>query len=333
MQISVNDQSIVTQLLRDRERDMQTCQSLSNLLQDKVDVLRFVVEQEQYKTLRTTGDFRKEIDSEYWRRLASATPLLNRLPTAQRERWNEAIETRTTPEFTLDAIAGTAQDIYENRSQHMVDLALEVWDKIKPRHKTNEAKGFGLRFIISGYQLHYWHGNAGFDALRRLINLVLLQPHDGDISTSQLMQYLVEFLPGEWVYFDGASMKVKACKNGNIHVQIHPSLASQLNELLAQGMPLALPRETKAGKNWKPMEALEGLRLSDQNRIALLSLGVQSDDAGWYICHRGFERDDPALTVLFERLGVNWDGNRPRMASDVSYELRLAGLSGIVERR
>jgi predicted RNA methylase len=57
---------------------------------------------------------------------------------------------------------------------------------------------------------------------------------------------------GQWVWIDGYSWAIKAFKNGNVHVRLHPEMVYRLNMVLASLYPQALAPEALAKPKRRP---------------------------------------------------------------------------------
>ena len=198
----------------------------------------------------------KILQQTYWNKALALTDVLYHMPTDRKREWNESIRAFDFPDFTLDNLYSTLTTLLLERDKFVAERVEGVFKALSKEHVTNCPQGFYKRMIISG--MHDGGSpcstRSGYISdLRIVIGRLLGRENDHVIGSYQLVDRLMNHT-GEWVDIDGGSIRIRVYKKGTAHLEVHPDLAWQLNEILATLYPRAIPSEfrTKSKKTTKP---------------------------------------------------------------------------------
>ena len=197
----------------------------------------------------------KILQQEYWEKALALTDVKFHMPTNRRVEWQENIRAFNFPEFTLENLYSTLSTLLLERDKFIAERVEGVFKELSDDHVTNCPQGFYKRMILKDIhdQLSPCTTRVGYiNDLRIVIGRFLGRENDNVISSYDLIRRLMK-RTGEWVEIDGGSIKIKVYKKGTCHLEIHPDLAWQLNEILAMLFPRAIPPEfrTKTARTVK----------------------------------------------------------------------------------
>lgn len=186
----------------------------------------------------------KALDAEYWQKAMLLTDVLEYMPAEKRNEWHNQIREHKTPVFEIESVKSTLIQLLNNRAQFMAERVDGLFRALSGDHVTNQPQAFGKRFIM-GYMLSYGHidyrrANYIHD-LRVVIGKFMGREIPNSRSTERDLDAMAR--DGQWNEFDGGAFKVRLYLKGTAHMEVHPEIAWQLNKVLAQLHPFAIPAE------------------------------------------------------------------------------------------
>ena len=231
----------------------------------------------------------KLLQADSWNAALQTTDIRDHMPAARIDEWNEQIEALSFPEFTLEALFLTLSELLNERDRFFAERVDGFYRKLSGDHLTNSINpmGFYKRMIIANT-----HDDCGYNYrvcqyisdLRYVIGKFVKR--DGgrvsDSSTGKLIEQLNR-RSGEWHEIDGGAIRIKVFKKGTAHLEVHPDLAWQLNEVLAILYPKAIgaeyrQRQQKAVKEYNLSQRLLGFDVLDA--LADLKPAYNFDELG-----------------------------------------------------
>lgn len=194
----------------------------------------------------------KALDSSYWQRALQLTDILDSMPQKRRDEWHELVRQHETPPFTQDSVASTLQDLLVQRHAFFSERVDGIFRALSHQHVTNRPEGFSKRMIIA-----YVYDGLGVNIsragtindLRIVISKFMGRQEPRYYDTSRALEYAQRERCGEWTVMDGGALRLRAYKNGNAHLEVHPEMAWRLNAVLASMYPNAIPEEHRRRPN------------------------------------------------------------------------------------
>ena len=220
----------------------------------------------------------KLLQADSWDAAIKTTDIREHMPAQRISEWNEQISTLSFPEFTLEALFLTLSELLNERDRFFAERVDGFYRKLSGDHLTNSINpmGFYKRMIIANV-----HDECGYNYrvcqyisdLRYVIGRFTNRTGGriSDSCTGKLIMQLNQ-RSGEWHDIDGGAIKIKVFKKGTAHIEVHPDLAWQLNEVLA----ILYPKAIGAQYRQKPQKAVKEYNLS-QNLIGFDVLSVLED--------------------------------------------------------
>ncbi|WP_237929945.1 DUF4942 domain-containing protein [Buttiauxella sp. S19-1] len=189
------------------------------------------------------------LNAAYWQKALLLTDVLDVMPAARREEWNENILEMRTPEFEEETVRTTLFDMLNSRNRFFGERVDGIFKSLSGEHVTNRPEGFSKRMILSGVydqwgMTNYKMVNQVLD-LRQVIAKFMGRPEPSYELTNKALKTARDY-PGEWMSIDGGEMRLRAYLKGTAHFEVHPDIAWRLNCILASLYPLAIPPEFRA---------------------------------------------------------------------------------------
>src|SRR5699024_8356981 len=91
----------------------------------------------------------KALDAHYWNRLLSQTDLMDVMPEARRDQWNEQIRSLDCPAFDEDTVRDNIQRLLNQRMQFLAEKVDGIFRNLSGDHVTNRPEGFSRRMIVA----------------------------------------------------------------------------------------------------------------------------------------------------------------------------------------
>lgn len=200
----------------------------------------------------------KILQQEFWSKALNLTDVLYHMPTTRKLEWKKSIEEFNFPEFTLENLVSTLSTLLSERDMFVAERVDGVFKALSGDHLTNSPSGFYKRMILA--RVHD-KGSASssqtsyINDLRIVIARLTGREGEDRMGTYHLVEKLTQNQhTGQWVNIDGGAIKLRVYKKGTCHLEVHPDLAWQLNEILALLYPKAIPSEFRQKPKKKVVE-------------------------------------------------------------------------------
>lgn len=195
----------------------------------------------------------KALDAQFWQEALSLTNILSLLPAKRRNEWNEQIYNMETPPFNNSNLRATLNELFARRKDYFAERVDGIFCALSHTHVTNRPEGFSKRLITYVYRRDPFFlpsDVAYIDDLRYVIAVMMRRetPRQGvEGSLYGLLDWITRNgEQGEWFDVDGGVFRLKVFKKGTVHIEIHQSVAWQLNRVLAHIYPQAIPSQFRA---------------------------------------------------------------------------------------
>lgn len=197
----------------------------------------------------------KAVDAKYWQSAMMLTDVLEYMAADKRNDWHEQIRAHKTPEFTIENVKATLQEMLRNRDMLLAERVDGIFRKLSHEHVTNCPQGFGKRFIM-GYMRNY--SSVAYEKSNYIHDLrcviAKFMGRDGVQSHNTYADLNNIELDGRWNCLDGGAIKIRMYKKGTAHMEVHPEMAYRLNQTLAFLYPHAIPAEFRTPPKKKTKE-------------------------------------------------------------------------------
>lgn len=252
-------------LLEGYKEERQRIESLATLLSDtsRTSVLPYFIKgnvREDRYVPDLTGLFQVEgaiaaLNAAYWDKALKLTDIYEHMPQNRRSDWYDQIREFKTPDFTLERVIPTFQELLMARGRFMAERVEGIFRALSGEHVTNRPEGFSKVMIINrAFDESGWpsYDRAGYlNDLRAVISKLIGREHTHWFSASNELMKVCRRRTGEWHEADNGTLKIKTFKKGTMHLEVHPDIAAQLNEILAFLYPAAIPHMYKRRKTEK----------------------------------------------------------------------------------
>ena len=194
------------------------------------------------------------LDAAYWQRALDLTDVLDYMPDAKRREWHEQIRAMNTPAFEEDTVRATLETLLSQRMDFLAEMVDGLFRGLSGEHVTNRPEAFGRRMIVD-----YVYGVFGMadrkagliHDLRCIIAKFMGRGTPQWGGTMHLLEHLRK-TTAVWHDVDGGAFRVRVYKKGTAHMEIHPEIASRLNQILAHLHPAAIPPRHRQKPSTKP---------------------------------------------------------------------------------
>lgn len=186
----------------------------------------------------------KQLDVRYWSKLMEETKFLNYVSSKERTKWNDQLFNKDVPEFNAENINSTLSSFMKSLPALFSQRLKDAHDALSRSHKTNKAQKLEKRMIFAVmYPDNYsWAGGSysenavgAINDIRSTISQILGGEQLNHYDTKKLLENISRCDNyGEWVKID-PYVAVRIYKKGTCHMEIHPRLLDQLNNILANG--------------------------------------------------------------------------------------------------
>jgi len=192
--------------------------------------------------LPAVEDAIRDLDAAYWQRAIQLTDVMDYMPAAARDQWNESIRNAETAPFDPDNVRATMAQLLAQRADFLADMVDGIFRGLSGEHVTNRPEGFYKRMIIAHVDNYGSFGSTGL--IQDLRKVVAMLTGRGKVESWRLGPDAVRYAQktmGQWVSLDGGAVMLRTYLKGTAHLQVHPQVAWRLNEVLAHKYPAALP--------------------------------------------------------------------------------------------
>lgn len=181
---------------------------------------------------------------EFWNRLLNETQIFEVMPTAKREKARAQFAGLDCPPFDETTVRPTMEDLLRQRGMFFSERVDGIFRGLSGDHVTNSPSGFAKKMIIAdvlcdGYVTQHKGGLIG--DLRGVVGRILGRGEPSEYGTRQLLGRLHRDYAGKKVAVDGGAFHITIYKNGNAHFEVTPEVAVELNSVLANLYPSAIP--------------------------------------------------------------------------------------------
>ena len=183
------------------------------------------------------------LDAEFWEMALNLTDVKNHMNQDRRSEWFTMIRECKCQSFEQETVVNTIRALLLDRAKFLAEGVDGMFRKLSGEHVTNSPNGFNKRMIMANVMDPKWNSinydKAGhIDDLRKIIAQFMGREFVGN-TTGRLLEQMTRHF-GEWVTWDGGSVKARLYKKGTVHLEIHPDIAWRLNTILAYLHPMTL---------------------------------------------------------------------------------------------
>lgn len=253
----------------------------------------------------------KALDAEFWNRALALTKVKDLMPSNRQKEWDQQIEGQTCLPFEEAAVRDTLASLVASCAVFLNERVDAVFHALSDDHVTNSPAGFTKRMIL---QHARYRDVGGVNAevarfitdLRFVIAVLMGRDTLTDRVASRAMTHANSH-PGVWHSLDGGALRVRFHLVGTAHLEVHPDMAAQLNEILANIYPKAIPAKFRTRpqnhklKDWPLIEK----PLSFGALTLLTQLETNSLHPNeWWLGSSAFDRSHlPEAEMIIEAIG------------------------------
>lgn len=202
------------------------------------------------KTLFLLEPAVRVLDAQFWAQAMALTDVLEWMPAEKRREWQGQIYENATPPFDRSTVLETLRDLMARRSQFFAERVDGLFRSLSNEHVTNSPMGFGKRLIVGSILTHYSQSThttlnhrqlAHVHDLRVVIARFMGRDAPCESATNADVGRIHSAKAfGVWHTFDGGAFRIKIFLKGTAHLEVHPQLARNLNNVLAWLHPNAI---------------------------------------------------------------------------------------------
>lgn len=231
------------------------------------------------------------LNTESWARALHETGLLKIMPAARMKEWRTTLEQNKCPDFTEETVRATIHGLFADREKFFAERVDGVFRALSGDHVTNQPQGFYKRMIMARV-VNEW-GSVEFTKANIISDLLvviyaLMRGMACERFDVDPMIHHLKSCYGEWQYVHGNMLKIKLYQNGNVHIEVHPDLAWQMNRVLATLYPTAIPpasrsKPARPAKNWAALvEVLPPEVVEMLHEMRLIGINQLEENFHWY---------------------------------------------------
>lgn len=199
------------------------------------------------------------LNSAYWSKAMQLTDVLDMMPQARRDAWNESITNRKCPPFEEKVVRDTLETLLGLRAKFLAERVDGIFRGLSGEHVTNQPQGFSKRMIIAGVLNFYAssdHSKCGLINDLRAVIAKFMKRGEPKYHASSALIVTLKGRWGEWVMIDGGALKIRLYKKGTAHMEVHPDIAWRLNSILANLYPRAIPPQFRERPKSRPKDVV-----------------------------------------------------------------------------
>lgn len=181
---------------------------------------------------------------EFWNRLLNEAQIFELMPTAKREKARAQFAGLNCPPFDESTVRPTMQDLLQQRKTFFSERVDGIFRGLSGDHVTNKPWGFSKKLILANVLRDGTvdtHQAGLIGDLRGVVGRLSGRGEPSEYGNRQLLGRLHRAFSGKKVAIDGGAFFVTVFKNGNAHFEITPEVAIELNNILANLYPMAIP--------------------------------------------------------------------------------------------
>lgn len=187
----------------------------------------------------------RRIDANYWRAALNLTKLSTIMDATAMTKFQNALDTKEMPDFTMQAVESTFLEMYQNRDEMFGRGCWEVMRKIKPgRYVSNDKEPFGIpkgRIVLTmWFESSKWNNYPRVNySMRDTINDVdrIFRVLDGKQPNPQGFESELNgfFKENPDERFENEYFRVRGFANGNAHIWFRRGdLVDKVNDVIAK---------------------------------------------------------------------------------------------------
>lgn len=265
---------------------------------------------------------------EFWARLLNEAQIFEVMPTAKREQARAQFSGLDCPPFDETTVRPTMEDLLQQRSKFFSERVDGIFRGLSGEHVTNSPSGFSKKMILArvhsdGYVEQ--HKAGIITDLRGVVGRLSGRGEPSEYGTRQLLGHVHRNHVGKKVSIDGGAFYITIFKNGNAHFEVAPEVAIELNSILANLYPMAIPARFRTVPK-KPKTGsfeLKTQRLPMGVIDLLTSLEYRREFYSLYVYSRAEEFVNQTVAVL-EDIGaeITRSGDRSTLYVKFDYDVR-----------
>lgn len=182
---------------------------------------------------------------EFWNRLLNNSDILALMPAVKRAEAAALFSGLQCPPFDESTVRPTMQDLLAQRKTFFAERVDGIFRELSGSHVTNVPSGFSKKMIIAGVFDSF--GNAVHDKcaiisdLRGVVGKLTGRGEPSEYGTRKLLAKLYSNHLGKKVSIDGGAFYCTVYQRGTMHFEVAPEVAVELNSVLANLYPMAIP--------------------------------------------------------------------------------------------
>lgn len=253
-------------LFNEYEEKLKKIKEMSDSSSEYSDVMNYFLKSNElmisYSNLFDYEKAKAALNAEMWDKTINKTNVLKYMPAEDRNQWAYDIKDYKTPDFERDVVIATIHNLLGSQNHFFAKKVDGIFNKLSGNHVTNSPQGFNKKMIIERVVNSYGHPDSDvnnyIDDLRFVISKIIGITHN-DFENKRTYYDVNNIINmnqyGKWFSIDGGLLRLKVFKKGTAHLEVFPSVALKLNQILAELHPMAIPakhRESK--KQYKEFE-------------------------------------------------------------------------------
>lgn len=254
-----NNKNITTSLetlFSEYDEKINMMKELAESSSDYAEVISYFLEANElrssYSNLFNFEKAKSVLNSEMWTKAIKKTNVLKYMPAEDRNKWDEDIREYKTPDFKREVVLSTIENLLLSQNTFFAKKVDGIFKNLSGEHVTNSPNGFNKKMIISNVidnlQMANYEKAAFIDDLRFCISKIIgIQNNDfnNKRTVDDIRNIIQHEEYGKWFTFDGGLFRLKLFKKGTAHMEVFPSIAIKLNQVLSQLHPMAIPSKHK----------------------------------------------------------------------------------------
>lgn len=184
---------------------------------------------------------------EYWNRLLNEAEIFDVMPAAKRKKARQQFQGLECPPFDESTVRPTMEDLLLQRKKFFAERVDGIFQSLSSDHVTNQPWGFTKKLIIAGVFGKDGYLNESYSSvisdLRGVVGRLSGRGEPCDYGTRQLLGRLHKHALGKKTAIDGGAFYCTVYGVGTVHFEVAPELAIELNSILADLYPTAIPSQ------------------------------------------------------------------------------------------
>ncbi len=182
---------------------------------------------------------------ESWMRLLNESKIFDLMPADQRKTARAQFSGLECPPFDESTVRPTMQDLMARRAGFFAERVDGIFRSLSRSHVTNQPSGFSKKMIINNVFDKFGtieiYKPAVISDLRGVVGRLTGRGEPSEYGTRKLLARLYGNHIGKKVAIDGGALYITVYRVGTCHLEVAPEIAAELNAVLAQLYPQAIP--------------------------------------------------------------------------------------------